>query len=42
MLVAVIFTVRFFMQIKDFIEEAEGATKKSVELRASEQTPLVC
>jgi len=42
MIVTVIFTVRFFVQIKDFIEEAEGAKKsKVVELVDSEQTPLV-
>jgi len=44
MIVAVIFTVRFFMQIKDFLEEAveEGVMKKKVvEMTDHEQTPLV-
>lgn len=45
MIVGVIFTVRFFMQIKDFLDEAmeEGVIKKkAVEMTEHEQTPLVC
>jgi len=47
MVVAVIFTVRFFMQIKDFIEEVEEAQAKKLEITptislATEHTPLVC
>ena len=30
------------MQVKDFIEKAEGVPKKSAKLAISEQTPLVC
>jgi len=41
MIVALIFTVRFFMQIKDFIEEFEEVVK-TVEVTETEATPLIC